>query len=280
MAIRNPVPQPEGIGARGTVPEGRPLEQMHAVVTGGGRGIGAAIAWELAALGARLTLMGRQRARLEATGDRLREAHGVDYQAIPVDVTDPTAVSRAFAESARSMGAPSILVNNAGAALSAPLVKTDDDLWGQMINVNLTGPFLCCRAVLPEMLAAKFGRIVNLASTAGLRGYAYVSAYCASKHGLIGLTRSLALETATSGVTVNAVCPGYTDTDLVSNAIDNIAAKSSCTQEEALAGLVRFNPQGRLIRPEEVARSVGWLCLPGQGAVTGQSLIIAGGEVM
>jgi NAD(P)-dependent dehydrogenase (short-subunit alcohol dehydrogenase family) len=156
----------------------------------------------------------------------------------------------------------------------------DRDHWDRMLGINLTGVFLCCRAVLPGMLQRQFGRIVNIASTAGLRGYAYVAAYAAAKHGVIGLTRSLALETARRGITVNAVCPGYTETDMLERTIANIQAKTGRTAGEARAELTRSNPQDRLIQPEEVAAAVVWLCGPGTASVTGQSIVVAGGEVM
>jgi NAD(P)-dependent dehydrogenase (short-subunit alcohol dehydrogenase family) len=241
------------------------------VVSGGGRGIGAAIAVRLAALGASLTLMGRDRVRLEAAAEALPRA-----RAIPCDITDEAAVRDAFAQA----GEIHILVNNAGAAETAPFAKTTLEQFRRMLDVNLTGAFLCSQAVLPAMTAAGFGRIVNIASTAGLKGYAYVSAYCAAKHGLVGLTRALALETARDGITVNAVCPGYTDTDMVRGAAAAISAKTGRSEAEARAALIKDNPQGRLIQPEEVADTVAWLCQSGSGAITGQAIAVAGGEVM
>jgi NAD(P)-dependent dehydrogenase (short-subunit alcohol dehydrogenase family) len=250
------------------------LEGRHAVVTGGGRGIGAAIATALAAEGARLTLMGRDQGRLKDTLETLPMA-----QAIRCDVTDEADVAAAFAEAIRAFGPVAILVNNAGAAESAPFVRTSLELLRRMLDVNLIGTFLCSRAALPDMLEAGSGRIVNVASVAGLKGAAYVSAYCAAKHGVIGLTRALALETATKGITVNAVCPSYTDTDMARRAIANIVAKSGRSAAEAEKELLKKNPQGRLIRPDEVAATVLWLCAPGNEAITGQAIAIAGGEV-
>jgi NAD(P)-dependent dehydrogenase (short-subunit alcohol dehydrogenase family) len=171
-------------------------------------------------------------------------------------------------------------VNNAGQAESAPLAKTDLALWQRMLAVNLTGAFLCAREALPEMTARGAGRIVNVASTAGLVGYAYVAAYCAAKHGVVGLTRAAALECAKTGVTVNAVCPGYTETDLVATAVANIVAKTGKSEAEARAALVARNPQARMVQPEEVAGAVLWLCLPASSSVTGQAIAVAGGEVM
>jgi NAD(P)-dependent dehydrogenase (short-subunit alcohol dehydrogenase family) len=252
------------------------LEGRHAVVTGGGRGIGAAVASALAAAGARVTLMGRHEGPLQAQVAQLATA-----QAVRCDVTDEAGVAAAFAEAARAFGPAAILVNNAGAADSAPFVRTSLELFRRLLDVNLTGTFLCSRAALPDMLEANFGRIVNIASVAGLKGAPYVSAYCASKHGVIGLTRALALETATKGITVNAVCPGYTDnTAMARAAMANIVQKTGRTPEQAEAALVQKNPQGRLILPEEVAATVLWLCAPGAEAITGQAIAVAGGEVM
>lgn len=251
------------------------LDGRHAVVTGGGRGIGAAIATALAAEGARVTLMGRDEAQLK---DRL-ETLPIG-QAVRCDVTEEASVAAAFAEAGRVFGPVGILINNAGAAESAPFVRTSLELFRRMLDVNLIGTFLCSRAALPDMVEASFGRIVNVASIAGLKGAAYVSAYCAAKHGVIGLTRALALETATKGITVNAVCPSYTDTDMARRAIAKIVEKTGRSAAEAEAELVRKNPQGRLIRPEEVAATVLWLCTRGAEAVTGQAIAVAGGEVM
>ena len=251
------------------------LEGRHAMVTGGGRGIGAAIATALAADGARVTLLGRDEARLNKTAGTLPIA-----QAVLCDVTSEASVDAAFDQATQDFGPATILVNNAGAAESAPLARTSLELFRRMLDVNLVGTFLCSRAALPDMLDAGFGRIVNVASVAGLKGAAYVSAYCAAKHGVIGLTRALAMETATKGITVNAVCPSYTHTDMTRRAIANIIEKTGRSAAEAEAELVRKNPQGRLIRPEEVAATVLWLCAPGTEAITGQAIAVAGGEVM
>jgi NAD(P)-dependent dehydrogenase (short-subunit alcohol dehydrogenase family) len=251
------------------------LKGKHAVVTGGGTGIGAAIAAALAAEGARVTVMGRRPEQLQTTAARLNDVH-----CVPCDVTKADHVEVAFDQAQNDSGPVDILVNNAGAAQSAPFHQMDVALWRRMMAVNLDGVFNCSRAVYAGMRKNGWGRIVNVASTAAVRGYAYVSAYCAAKHGVLGLTRSLALEAARTGVTVNAVCPGYTDTDIVGDAVKNIALKTGLSEKEALAGITSNNPQGRLIRPAEVADAVVWLCRPESAAVTGQAIAVAGGEVM
>ena len=259
-----------------------PLAGRHALVTGGGRGIGAAIARRLLADGASVTLLGRDAGTLQATVQVLREQApaGANVSFVTADIADAGSVARAFAAATEQAGPVSMLVNNAGQAHSAPFMKTDAALWQRMLDVNLTGTFLCTQAALPAMLEAGWGRIVNVASTAGLIGYGYVSAYCAAKHGVIGLTRALALETAARGVTVNAVCPGYTETDIVRDAVANIVGKTGRTEDQARAELAARNPQRRLVQPEEVADAVAWLCQPSAGAITGQAIPVAGGEVM
>jgi 3-hydroxybutyrate dehydrogenase len=252
------------------------LQGKHALVTGGSRGIGLAIANDLLRLGARVTICGRS-AMQEAVSS-LRTLGEV--QAVPMDVADAASVAQAFAEAVSHFGEIDILVNNAGQASSAPFHKTALDMWQHMLNVNLSGSFYCSQQALPAMLKNGWGRIVNVASTAGLTGYAYVSAYCAAKHGVIGMTRALALEVATKGVTVNAVCPGYTETDIVADAIANIVNKTGCTEEQARAQLTAGNPQKRMVQPQEVAQAVSWLCLPGSSAMNGQAIAVAGGEVM
>ncbi|WP_420227634.1 SDR family NAD(P)-dependent oxidoreductase [Pigmentiphaga litoralis] len=199
---------------------------------------------------------------------------------VAMDVADSESVRAAFDEARSLAGTIDILVNNAGQAESAPLARTDDALWRQMLDVNLSGSFFCMRAALPDMVDAGWGRIVNIASTAGLIGYGYTAAYCASKHGVIGLTRAVALEVATKGVTVNAVCPGFTETDLLTDAVDNIVAKTGRDAAQVQRDLASLNPQKRLVKPDEVANAVLWLCMPGSDAMNGQSLAVAGGEVM
>jgi NAD(P)-dependent dehydrogenase (short-subunit alcohol dehydrogenase family) len=248
------------------------LNGKHAVVTGASRGIGLAIARALQAQGARVTLMARDSAALAAAARELGGATAWQQ----VDVTDTDSVAEAFARA----GTADILVNNAGQAASSPFLRLDADMWQRMLDVNLTGAYHCIQAALPGMLDAGWGRVVNVASTAGLTGYRYVAAYCAAKHGLVGLTRALALELATKGITVNAVCPGYTDTDIVQDAVANIVRKTGRTAEQARAELAAGNPQGRLVQPEEVAHAVAMLCVPAAAAMNGQAIAVAGGELM
>lgn len=256
----------------------RRLQDQHAVVTGGARGIGAATAEALARAGVTLTLMGRNAEILEQHAKKLGSYTRASFQT--VDITQENTVQHAFSEAVRTFGPVTILVNNAGQAESQPFQKTTLETWNHMLEVNLTGAFLCTQAALPGMLQTGWGRIINIASTAGLIGYPYVTAYCAAKHGMIGLTRALALELARKNITVNAVCPGYTDTDIVRDAVANIVAKTGCSADEARAELTRRNPQGRLIQPEEIADTVLWLCQPASGSITGQAIAVAGGEVM
>jgi len=254
-----------------------PLAGRHALVTGASRGIGAAIAAALSAAGARVSLTGRDTHALERVAAEIGGAERA--LALVADVTDAASVSRAWAAARDRFGPVHILVNNAGQAASATFANTDLELWNRLIAVNLTGTYLCAHQSIGDMLQAGFGRIVNIASIAGLRGAAYISAYASSKHAVIGLTRSLALEYATRNITVNAVCPGYVDTDIVRNAIANITSKTGRSEAEAMAALVATNPQRRLIQPREVADTVLWLCQPGTESVTGQSIVLAGGEV-
>lgn len=250
------------------------LDGRHALVTGGSRGIGAAVAEALAASGARVTVLGRDRAALDAVAGR------TDGLAVTADVTDAAALDAAMSAAEVRFGPIAILVNNAGAAATAKFTAADDALWDRMIALNLTSVVRATRRVLPGMLERGWGRVITVASTAGLKGYAYVSAYSAAKHAVIGLTRSLALETARSGVTVNAVCPGYTDTDLVRDSVARLVERTGRPAEALLAEMVAGNPQRRLIEPAEVARAVLWLADPASGSMTGQAIAVAGGEIM
>jgi NAD(P)-dependent dehydrogenase (short-subunit alcohol dehydrogenase family) len=255
----------------------RPLAGRHAIVTGAGRGIGAAVALELARLGANVTLLGRDRGRLDEQAEAVARTHGVETAAVRCDVTDGPAVAEAFRVARETFGVAYVLVNNAGEAAGAKLVDTPRALWDRMLAVNLTGPFLCMQQVLPAMIEARAGRIVNVASMSGLKAYQSIAAYVASKHGVVGLTKAAALETAKHGVTVNAVCPGYTDTDMARAAVAALV-KGGRPEAEARQMILRTIPRRALIRPEEVAAVVGFLCTPGAEGVTGQAIPISGGE--
>ncbi|MHB1224232.1 MAG: SDR family NAD(P)-dependent oxidoreductase [Gemmatimonadaceae bacterium] len=257
----------------------RYLRGRHAVVTGGSRGIGAAVAAALAARGARLTLIARSAAALDGAADALRRDMAAEVDVLVCDVTDEGAVAEAFARAVDERGAVHVLVNNAGAAEGAPFASSTRALWDRMLAVNLTATYSCTAQVIPAMRAAGAGRIVNIASTAGLRGYKTMTAYCAAKHGVVGLTRALALEMARHGVTVNAVCPGYTDTELTDGSVATLSSALDISPEQARAMLVRTVPRGQLTMPEEVASAVAWLCAPTAAAVTGIALPVAGGEV-
>lgn len=247
------------------------------MVTGGGRGIGRAVAVALAQDGWDLALVARSRDELEETAAMVRE-RGRRALVLPMDVTEPGAADRAV-EAAGELGPVQVLVNGAGVAPSLKFQETTDEIWARTVGVNLTAAFAFCRAVLPGMLAAGWGRIVNIASTAAKVGYLYTAAYVASKHGLLGLTRALALEVAKSGITVNAVCPGFVDTEIARRGIENLVRRTGRTAEEARRALERMSPQHRLLSPEEVAGAVLYLVSDAARGVNGQGLVIDGGGV-
>jgi 3-hydroxybutyrate dehydrogenase len=250
------------------------LSGQHALVTGGGRGIGRAIAAALAGAGTAVTVIGRDEAPLrEAVAAGEAAGCGV------ADVTDAAAVKRQVKAAEAARGPIAILINNAGSVESAPFLKTEPSVFAAMWNVHLMGAVHASHAVLPGMVARRFGRIINIASLAGLKGYAYVTAYCAAKHALVGLTRALAAETAARGITVNAVCPGYTDTAMMRDSIERVAAKTGRARADLRAEYERDTPIGRLIRPQEVAAAVLYLCSPEAAAVTGTTLTVGGGEM-
>ena len=250
------------------------LSGRHALVTGGGRGIGRAVAEALSAAGASVTVLGRGREVLDET-----VAAGHAKGVIVADVTDSAAIAAGIKEAVSARGPFDILVANAGGVATAPFAKTGPDQFQRMFDLNVMGTIHCAQAVMGDMVARKFGRIVAVASTAGLKGYPYVSAYCTAKHAVVGLVRSLAIETAKTGVTVNAICPGYTDTDLVRESVASVSKKTGKSDDEIIAQYVKDMPIARLIKPQEVAAAVLYLCSADAAAVTGTAMTVAGGEI-
>jgi NAD(P)-dependent dehydrogenase (short-subunit alcohol dehydrogenase family) len=250
------------------------LRGRTALVTGGARGIGRAVAERLAREGARVVVAGRDRAALDEV------ARAIDGVALAVDLEDRAAIAEALGALARDVGAVHLLVNNAGVSDSAPLERTTDAVWDKAVALNATAPFLLARALVPAMIADGFGRVVMIASNAGLTGYAYTSAYVASKHAVVGLARALAAELAKTPVTVNAVCPGFVDTEMTAASIARIAEKTGRSAAASRAALEAMSPQRRLIAPEEVAHAVAMLCSEAARGINGQTIAIDGGQVM
>ncbi|HEX8459107.1 MAG TPA: 3-oxoacyl-ACP reductase family protein [Pyrinomonadaceae bacterium] len=257
------------------------LEDKIAVVTGGGRGIGRAVALEFAREGACVAVLARTTVEVERVAAEIEDACGVRAMHASCDVSDVESVTRAFALVAETFGrGADILVNNAGIAESAPILRTDDAHWRRHLAVNLDGTFYCTRAALPSMLERGWGRIINVASIAGKTGAPYIAAYAASKHGVLGLTRSVALEVATKGVTVNAICPGYVDTDMTTEAVKQIEAKTGRTAADALEAIKRMSAQNRLVTPTEVAALALLLASEEGRGITGQAINVDGGSVL
>jgi NAD(P)-dependent dehydrogenase (short-subunit alcohol dehydrogenase family) len=245
----------------------------HALVTGGGTGVGRAIALALAETGVAVTICGRRKEQLAAVADASKR-----ISAIAADVTDEAAMTALYAEAEKARGPVDIVVANAGMSGSSPAQRTSLGDWQRTLDVNLTGSFLTVKPALAGMTSAKSGRVVFVASTAGLKGYAYVAPYVAAKHGVVGLMRALATELARTGVTVNAVCPGFVETDMLEESVRRIVDKTGRTVEQARASLAATNPQGRFIQPQEVAAAVLWLCSEAAGSITGQAISLSGGE--
>jgi NAD(P)-dependent dehydrogenase (short-subunit alcohol dehydrogenase family) len=254
----------------GSTSTGGPLTAKLALVTGGGRGIGAAIARSLAGAGARVIVASRNETAVKSLA---REIGGVG---IAVDLSNRAATDEMIA----SIQHVDILVNNAGIAESAPLAKTTDELWDRIMEVDSTAPFRLTRALVPGMITSGFGRVINIASNAGLTGYGYSSAYCAAKHAMVGWTRSLAMDLAKTGVTINAICPGWVETQMVEDAATRIAGKTGRSTEDAKASLSSMSPQKRMIQPAEVAHAALMLCSPDARGIHGQTIVIDGGAVM
>jgi len=257
------------------------LADRTAFVTGGGRGIGRAVALAFAREGARVFVVARTSAEVERVAAEVRAGFGERAAAhAACDVSDPRSVEEAFAAAREFFGDIDVLVNNAGVADSSKFAETSDEFWRRHLDINLTGTFYCMRAALPPMVGRGWGRVINVASVAGKTGAPYVAAYTASKHGVVGLTRSVALEVAAKGVTVNAVCPGYVDTDMTARAVENIRAKTGRSAADALEAIKRMSPQQRLVTPEEVAALALLLASHDGRGITGQAINVDGGTVL
>ena len=256
------------------------LKERIVLVTGGGRGIGRAIALAFAREGADLVVAARSLDQVESVAREILELQSKAL-AVVCDVSDPASVEKMFESTQQFFGrAPDILVNNAGIAESAPLVKTTNDLWRRHLEINLNGTFYCTRAALPTMIERGWGRIINIASIAGKTGWPYVAAYSASKHGVLGLTRSVALEVAAKGITVNAICPGYVDTEMTTRGIENITQKTKLSADEAMESLKKMSPQNRIVSPEEVAALALLLASEDGRGINGQAINVDGGTLL
>lgn len=257
------------------------LKGRITLITGGGRGIGRAVAMRFAREGSSVIVAARTMEQVSRVAEEIKQIFEVDAHPVACDVAKADAVSRMFEEAAALLGqGPHILVNNAGIAESAPLLKTTDELWHKHLDINLSGTFYCTRAALSSMVERGWGRIINIASIAGKTGAPYISAYSASKHGVLGLTRSVAMEVAERGVTVNAICPGYVETQMTTRAIENITARTGRSEDEALSTIERMSPQNRLVTPEEVAEMALLLASEEGRGITGQAINIDGGSVL
>jgi 3-hydroxybutyrate dehydrogenase len=257
------------------------LNNRIALITGGGRGIGRAIALAFAREGATVAIAARTLEQVERVAREIASQFHRDTFPVVCDVSDVASVENAFAAVNENFGRGcDVLVNNAGVAESAPIVKTDDELWQKHLSINLNGTFYCTRAALPQMIERGWGRIINVASIAGKTGAPYIAAYSASKHGVVGLTRSAALELATKGITVNAICPGYVDTEMTSNAIENITRKTGLSADQAKESIRKMSPQNRIIEPEEVAALAVLLASEEGRGINGQAINVDGGSVL
>ena len=257
------------------------LQDRIALITGGGRGIGRAIALAFAREGAHVALAARSLDQVEQVAREIADQFSTDAVPLVCDVSDARSVEGMFARVTENLGrGPDILVNNAGIAESAPLTKTDNELWHRHLAINLSGTFYCTRAALPQMIEHGWGRIINIASIAGKIGAPYIAAYSASKHGVLGLTRSAALEVAAKGITVNAICPGYVDTDMTTRGIENITKKTGLAAEQAMDSIKKMSPQNRLVEPEEVAALALLLASEEGRGINGQAINVDGGTVL